>query len=85
MKWLFSKFQKRQENRNVPGNRLRSIQAGMGDRFTEKWTTFPVTADAIIQDHWRVLVARSRDQSINNDYAKRFIKMCKQSSSSSSK
>ena len=50
----------------------------MGERFTEKWITFPVTADAIIQDHWRVLVARSRDQSINNDYAKRFIKVCKQ-------
>jgi lambda family phage portal protein len=42
------------------------------DRMTSGWTNSPMPADQIIRRNWRVLVARSREQSANNDYAKAF-------------
>ncbi|MEX0300958.1 MAG: phage portal protein, partial [Leisingera sp.] len=48
----------------------RMFQAAETDRLTSGWTNTPMPADQIIRRNWRVLVARSREQSANNDYAK---------------
>lgn len=56
----------------------RHFRAGKTDRLTAGWGTFPVTADTIIEKYQRPLVARSREQSANNDYARAFLRMCRQ-------
>lgn len=38
----------------------------------------PLTADDVVRRNLRVLVARSREQSANNDYAKKFLQMVRQ-------
>lgn len=48
------------------------------DRLTASWPSTPLTADQIILRNQRVLVARSREQSANNDYARKFLWMCRQ-------
>ncbi|MEE2635508.1 MAG: phage portal protein [Pseudomonadota bacterium] len=50
----------------------RMYAAAETDRMTSGWTNSPMPADQIIRRNWRVLVARSREQSANNDYAKAF-------------
>lgn len=55
----------------------RMFDAGKSDRLTESWTTTPLTADDIIKRNQRILVARSRQQAANNDYARKFVKMAK--------
>lgn len=57
---------------------LRLFDAASSDRLTLDWTTHPMSADEVIQRHQRVLVARSRQQAASNDYAKAFIRMCRQ-------
>lgn len=52
--------------------------AAQTDRLTASWGTTPMTADAIILRNQRTLVARSREQAANNDYAKAFLRMCRQ-------
>lgn len=52
------------------------IDAGETDRFTMGWGTQPMSADWIIERHLRSLVARSRQQAANNDYARKYLKMC---------
>jgi phage portal protein, lambda family len=47
-------------------------------RLTADWLTFPETADDIVQKYQRILVARAREQARNNDYARAFIRMCRQ-------
>nr|DAN07186.1 MAG TPA: portal protein [Caudoviricetes sp.] len=47
-------------------------------RLTADWLTFPETADDIVQKYQRILVARSREQARNNDYARAFVRMCRQ-------
>ena len=37
-----------------------------------------MSADEVIQRHQRVLVARSRQQAASNDYARAFVRMCRQ-------
>lgn len=59
-------------------NMTRHFRAGQTDRLTTGWGTFPVTSDTIIEKYQRVLVARSREQSANNDYARAFLRMCRQ-------
>ena len=56
----------------------RIFKAGENDRLVAGWSGTPLTADAIIQRHQRVLVARSREQAANNDHAKAFLRMCRQ-------
>ncbi len=56
----------------------RLFDAGSSDRLTESWTTMPLAADDIIRRNQRVLVARSREQAANNDYARNFLRMCRQ-------
>lgn len=69
------------QTRKRPGMPMRSVgtrslvAGAQTDRMTASWSTTPVTADQIISRHQRVLVARSREQAINNDYAKKFLRM----------
>ena len=48
------------------------------DRLTGDWLAHPVTAEWVIRMHQRVLVARAREQAVNNDYARAFIRMARQ-------
>lgn len=54
------------------------FDAASTDRLTSGWTTTPSTADSIIRRLQRVLVARSREQSTNNDYVVRYLQMVRQ-------
>lgn len=56
----------------------RNFKAAENDRLIAGWSGMPQTADQIISKHQRVLVARSREQSNNNDHAKAFLRMCRQ-------
>jgi lambda family phage portal protein len=56
----------------------RTFEAAKSDRQNATWGTVPLTADEIVIKHQRVLVARSREQANNNDYAKSFLRMCRQ-------
>jgi lambda family phage portal protein len=56
----------------------RMFEAAKSDRMNATWGTTPLTADQIVEKHLRVLVARSREQAANNDYAKSFLRMCRQ-------
>ncbi len=52
--------------------------AADNNRLTAGWGATPLTADQIIDRNQRTLVARSREQAANNDYAKAFLRMCRQ-------
>lgn len=54
----------------------RMYQAGKSDRLTGNWPTMPLPADEVVRRNQRVLVARSREQGANNDYARKFLKLC---------
>lgn len=56
----------------------RMFEATKTDRLNSDWLSMPVTAEWLIRMHQRPLVARSREQSVNNDYAKAFIRICRQ-------
>jgi len=56
----------------------RMFEATKQDRLNGDWLSSPVTAEWLIRQHQRVLVARSREQSVNNDYAKAFVRLCRQ-------
>lgn len=66
------------KTRKMYRNMQRHFRAGQTDRLTSGWGTFPVTADTIIEKYQRPLVARSREQAANNDYARAFLRMCRQ-------
>lgn len=57
---------------------MRMFEAASQDRLTQDWLSHPVTAEWLIRRHQRVLVARSREQATNNDYARAFVRMCRQ-------
>ena len=57
---------------------MRMFSATKQDRLTADWISHPVTAEWVIRQHQRVLVARSREQATNNDYARAFVRMCRQ-------
>ena len=57
---------------------LRMFDGAKQDRLTGDWLAHPVTAEWVIRMHQRILVARAREQAVNNDYAKAFIRMCRQ-------
>ena len=50
-------------------------QAAATGRLEESWATFPTTVDALIYQNWRTMVARSREQGENNDYARKFLQL----------
>lgn len=56
----------------------RMYDAGQSDRLTVSWGTMPVTADDVVRRNLRPLVARAREQAANNDYARAFLRMCRQ-------
>lgn len=56
------------------GQRRMVIQAAQTTRLEQSWTASPETADAIIDKTLRTVVARSRDQAINNDHAKAYLR-----------
>ena len=56
----------------------RLCDAGQQDRLTGSWGTTPLTADDVVRRNQRVLVARSREQAANNDYARKFLQMTRQ-------
>ncbi|PUE21856.1 phage portal protein [Limnohabitans sp. MMS-10A-192] len=57
---------------------MRMFDGAKQDRLSGDWLTHPVTSEWLIRMHQRVLVARSREQAVNNDYAKAFVRMCRQ-------
>lgn len=59
--------------RGMPMPGARAFDAAKTDRLTGAWGTEPMPADQIIIRHQRVLVARSREQSTNNDHLKGYI------------
>lgn len=60
-----------------PRRGARMFEAAETSRVTSGWTSSPLPADQIIRRNWRVLVARSREQLINNGYAKNFQRSCR--------
>lgn len=70
--------QKPSKLRKLYRNMVRHFRAGQSDRLTSGWGTFPLSADTIVEKNQRVLVARSREQATNNDYARAFLRMCRQ-------
>jgi lambda family phage portal protein len=62
----------------MPRSAMRLFDAVRQDRTTGDWASHPQTADWIVNKHQRVLVARSREQVVNNDYARAFVRMCRQ-------
>lgn len=59
-------------------NHLRFLQAGAQGRLESSWINFPSTPGALINQHWLTLVSRSREQVLNNDYARKFISMVRE-------
>lgn len=54
------------------------FQAAEFGRLNGSWSASAVPADWIITRNLRPLVARSREQCMNNDYAKAFLRLCRQ-------
>jgi len=56
----------------------RMYAAAQNDRLGQLWGSSPLTADEVVDRNQRVIVARSREQCANNDYAKAYLRMCRQ-------
>jgi lambda family phage portal protein len=54
------------------------FKAAETDRLNSTWGTVPLTADDIIRRNQMALVARSREQSKNNDYGRAYVRLCRQ-------
>lgn len=54
------------------------IASGETGRLTADWPTTPVPADWVISRYQRTLVARSRQQALDNDYVKAYIRLNRQ-------
>lgn len=87
MSWKFWQRDKPAEQPEAEGrNRMpmrsrtsqRMFAATKTDRLGKDWGSTPLTADDVIDRNQRTLVARSREQSANNDYARSFLRMCRQ-------
>lgn len=57
---------------------VRSFKAAVSCRLNSKWPSMPISADIIIERNQRILVAPSREQCSNNDYAKNYLRMVHQ-------
>ena len=69
----------RQKSRFAPRALVRSLLSqARADRLSGDLPTVPVTADDIITMNQRPLVARSRQLAMTNDYARGFLRMCRQ-------
>jgi len=47
----------------------------MSGRTEASWTTVPTTADMLIFQNWRTIVARAREAAHENDYARKFLQL----------
>lgn len=56
----------------------RMFAATQPDRLGTAWGGTPLTADQVVDRNQTPLVARSREQSSNNDYARSFLRQCRQ-------
>ncbi|MCP4828743.1 MAG: phage portal protein, partial [Proteobacteria bacterium] len=65
---VFDRFKKKPEQK-------RMFSAGKVDRLTASWTATPQTPDQVVEGNLTALVARSREQYANNDYARRFVEL----------
>jgi lambda family phage portal protein len=72
---LLKKMGKRQA---APRGRMmkRQYAAAKVDRLTSSWTTTNTSLDYDLKTALKILRARSRDLVQNNDYARRFVKLC---------
>ncbi|WP_417842018.1 phage portal protein [Terasakiella sp.] len=57
---------------------LRMLEAAKSNRLTSDWSTQAITGDELVRRNYLPLVARSREQAANNDYAKKFLRLCTQ-------
>ncbi|MEC8887356.1 MAG: phage portal protein [Pseudomonadota bacterium] len=64
--------------RRVWRNMSRMFKAGKQSRTNSKWPSTPIPADVVVENYQRTLVARSREQCANNDYAKNYVRMVHQ-------
>jgi lambda family phage portal protein len=63
--------------RKASGDRRRSYAAAKTDRLVVGWPTTPTSGDRELRDALTELRARSQDLCRNNDYAKRFVELCR--------
>lgn len=77
--WRFWRTKREQAAPARPVNKIthRNFKAGQTSNLTHGWTSSPTTLDHGISKHLSRIRARSRDLSLNNDYARRFLGMCK--------
>jgi lambda family phage portal protein len=68
----------RRQQRQLAASISGMFNSAKQDRLNESWGVIPLTADLIIYRNQMQLVARSREQVNNNDYAKKFVRMCVQ-------
>lgn len=70
----------RSQTHRMPSTKavVRQFTSANTDRLTASWPTQPLPADEIIRRNQRTLVARSREQVANNDYARGFIRQVRQ-------
>lgn len=61
----------------IKHSKKRSFSAAQVGRLTNSWTTTPKPLDTDIRNGLSKLVARSREQSLNNDYVRRFLALTK--------
>ncbi len=64
--------------RKLYRNMVRTFKAAATSRLNSKWPSTPINADHVVERSQRILVARSREQCSNNDYAKNFVRMVHQ-------
>ncbi len=57
--------------RKLYRNMVRTFKAAATSRLNSKWPSTPINADHVVERSQRILVARSREQCSNNDYAKK--------------
>ena len=61
--------------RQINKKGLRMFNSSATGRLESTWTSNPTTADQVIYQNLRTLVARSREQAMNNDHARKFLQM----------
>ena len=74
--WLDRIFRPATKNKTGGRHFERSLHSAAGiGRLTHSWTSTPVPIDQTLLEDLPALRARSRQQVLNNDYARRYIKM----------
>jgi len=71
----FNIFQKKHKRKNNNTKARRAYSAAKIDRLTSSWTTSSQSINADLLNGGRVLRARARDLSQNNDYARKYLQL----------